>query len=76
MLSAGGFPTTGSGLFRLFKQPLRLPPSAELRAQAAVAVDRIMGSYSTDVAGDWREVERLLQQAYRSVQQAAQPAGP
>jgi hypothetical protein len=44
--------------------------SAELRARAAVAVDRITGNYSTDVAADWQEVERLLQQAYRAVQAA------
>ena len=42
--------------------------SAELRAQAAVAVDRITGGYSTDVEGDWRQVEESLRQAYRSLQ--------
>jgi hypothetical protein len=41
-------------------------PSALLRAQAALAVDRITGQYSTDVAADWREVESKLQQAYRA----------
>jgi len=51
--------------------PAAMRPSAELRAQAALVVDRITGGYSTDVAADWREVERLLQQAYRSVQPAA-----
>lgn len=57
--------------------PAAMRPSAKLRAQAAVAVDRITGRYSTDVAEDWREVERLLRQAYRSVQQTtvAQPTG-
>lgn len=55
--------------------PAAMRSSAELRGQAAVAVDRITGGYSTNVAADWREVERLLQQAYRSVQQATQPAG-
>lgn len=44
--------------------------SAGLRAQAAVAVDRITGKYSTDVAADWREVEQYLQRAYRAVQTA------
>lgn len=39
-------------------------PSAEARAQAAVAVDRITGHYSTDVAADWRAVEAWLVQAY------------
>lgn len=42
-------------------------PSAKARALAAVAVDRITGKYSTDVAADWREVERYLQEAYRMV---------
>jgi len=42
-------------------------PSAQARALAAVAVDRITGNYSTDVAADWREVERRLQEAYRAV---------
>jgi hypothetical protein len=51
--------------------PAAVRLSAELRVQAAVAVDRITGGYSTDVAADWREVERLLQQAYRAVRQAA-----
>ena len=43
--------------------------SAELRAQAAAAVDRITGRYSTDVAEDWRQVGQLLSQAYRAVQE-------
>lgn len=50
--------------------PTAMRPSAELRAQAAVAVDRITGRYSTDVAEEWRLVERLLQGAYRSVHAA------
>jgi hypothetical protein len=55
----------------LFGQPEgTLHPSAELRARATLAVDRITGKYSTDVAVDWRAVERYLQQAYRSVQAA------
>lgn len=41
--------------------------SAQARALAAVAVDRITGKYSTDVAADWQEVERYLQEAYRAV---------
>jgi hypothetical protein len=52
--------------------PDAVRPSAELRAQAAVTVDRITGGYSTDVAADWRKVERLLQLAYRAVQQTVQ----
>ena len=41
--------------------------SAECRAQAAQAVDRITGGYSTDVAGDWQRVEEYLREAYRSL---------
>jgi hypothetical protein len=41
--------------------------SAEQRALAAVAVDRITGGYSKDVAADWREVEDHLRQAYRAL---------
>ncbi|HWQ13183.1 MAG TPA: hypothetical protein VNL77_10300 [Roseiflexaceae bacterium] len=47
--------------------PERMRVSAELRALAAVAVDRITGRYSEDVAADWRRVEALLAQAYRAV---------
>ena len=42
-------------------------PSAQARALAAVAVDRITGKYSADVAADWQAVERYLQEAYRAV---------
>jgi hypothetical protein len=48
--------------------PEAMRASAEMRALAATAVDRITGKYSTDVAADWREVERYLQKAYRAVQ--------
>jgi hypothetical protein len=41
--------------------------SAELRALAAKAVDRITGRYSNDVEADWRQVESYLQQAYQAV---------
>ncbi|HNS00992.1 MAG TPA: hypothetical protein PKM78_01260 [Anaerolineae bacterium] len=44
--------------------PEAIQRSAELRAQAAVAVDRITGGYSRDMAADWREVEDLLRRAY------------
>lgn len=47
--------------------PEAMRPSAELRAEAARAVDRITGRYSQDVAEDWRRVEEYLKQAYRSV---------
>ena len=42
-------------------------PSAEWRALAAVAVDRISGGYSTDVAADWTLVEAHLQRTYRAI---------
>lgn len=42
--------------------------SAEERARAAEAVDRITGRRSTDVAADWRLVEEHLRQAYGAVQ--------
>lgn len=41
--------------------------SAELRAMAAKAVDRITGRYSQDVQSDWQQVESFLQQAYHAV---------
>lgn len=41
--------------------------SAELRAQAAKAVDRITGRYSESVEKDWQQVESYLQQAYSAV---------
>ena len=48
--------------------PQAIRRSAELRAEAAVAVDRITGGYSIDVEDDWRQVEESLRQAYRSLQ--------
>jgi hypothetical protein len=47
--------------------PQAIQRSAALRAQAAVAVDRITGRYSSHVAADWRLVEDLLRRAYRAV---------
>lgn len=47
--------------------PEQMRTSAELRARAAVAVDRITGRYSADVPADWRRVEEFLRQAYRAV---------
>lgn len=49
--------------------PEAIRRSAELRAQAAVAVDRITGGYSNNVAEDWRLVEESLRQAYRALAQ-------
>ncbi len=49
----------------LFKAPpAAIRHSAELRAQAAVAVDRITGKYSADEVADWDEVEQKLVEAY------------
>lgn len=62
-----------ASLARLHAALFTAPPeairrSAELRAKAAVTVDRITGGYSTDVAGDWGRIEDLLGQAYHSLQ--------
>ena len=54
---------------RLDGGPTTTIVGAELRALAAKTVDRITGRYSTDVMGDWRQVEAYLQQAYRAVQE-------
>jgi hypothetical protein len=52
----------------LFKAPpAAIRRSAELRAQAAVAVDRITGKYSTDEVTDWHEVEQKLVEAYEAL---------
>lgn len=49
----------------LFKaEPSAIRRSAELRAEANVAVDRITGGYSKDVPADWRLVEEKLRAAY------------
>jgi hypothetical protein len=53
--------------------PEAIRRSAELRAQAAVTVDRITGGYSTDVAADWRQVEAHLLEAYRALQGRVRP---
>lgn len=47
--------------------PEMMRASAEWRAEAAKAVDRITGKYSEDVAEDWRRVEEYLRNAYRAV---------
>jgi hypothetical protein len=52
--------------------PETIRPSAEWRARAAKAVDRITGGYSNDVDEDWRRVETYLQNAYRAVKEALQ----
>ena len=57
-----------AALFEVTPQAARR--SAELRALAAKTVDRITGRYSSDVMGDWQQVEAYLQQAYRAVIEA------
>ena len=57
-----------AALFGLAEEAAR--PSAQLRARAAVAVDRITGGYSTDVAADWQQVEVLLRRSYEEVNRA------
>jgi hypothetical protein len=47
--------------------PEAIRRSAEMRAQAAATVDRITGGYSTDVPGDWRQIEADLREAYHSL---------
>jgi hypothetical protein len=47
--------------------PVAIRRSAELRAEAAKTVDRITGGYSTDIDGDWRQVEEYLSKAYGSL---------
>lgn len=54
--------------------PEAIRRSAECRAQAAQAVDRITGGYSTDVAGDWQRVEEFLREAYRVLVVLSTPA--
>jgi hypothetical protein len=51
------------------RTPAELWPSAESRAAAAEAVDRITSRRSTDVAADWRRVEECLRQAYQQVKE-------
>ena len=53
-------------------RPEAMRRSAEWRAKAALAVDRITGNYSTDVAADWREVESCLYEAYQLVRSDAE----
>jgi hypothetical protein len=54
--------------------------SAEWRARSLVTLDRITGGRSTDIEGDWCQVEEELGQCYRAVgkhlraRQAAAPA--
>lgn len=52
----------------LFKAPpAAIRRSAELRAQAAVAVDRITSGYTSDEVADWHDVEQKLVQAYEAL---------
>jgi len=59
------------------RAPTEIWASAESRAAAAAAVDRITGRRSTDEAADWRRVEECLRRAYQQVKDAGrQPAAP
>jgi hypothetical protein len=59
------------------RTPAEMWSSAERRAAAAEAVDRITGRRSADVAADWRRVEECLRQAYQHIKQAGrQPTTP
>ncbi len=59
------------------RTPTEIWASAESRAAAAAAVDRITGRRSTDEAADWRRVEECLRRAYQQVKDAGrQPAAP
>jgi hypothetical protein len=53
--------------------PAELWASAESRAAAAEAVDRITGRRSADVDADWRRVEEYLRRAYRHIKEAGRP---
>ncbi len=47
--------------------PEAMRVSAEYRALAAKAVDRISGGYSGDIPGDWARTEAYLRQTYRAI---------
>ena len=53
--------------------PKMMRPSAEWRALAAVAVDRISGGYSADIAADWAQVENHLQQRIERLPPSSTP---
>jgi hypothetical protein len=50
--------------------PEQARESAELRVLANNTVDKITGKTSTDVEGDWRQLEEYLRQCYRSIDRA------
>ncbi|MFN8470022.1 MAG: hypothetical protein U0X20_30995 [Caldilineaceae bacterium] len=69
---AGDITPMVAALARLHTALFTAPPaaiqrSAELRAEAAATVDRITGGYSTDIPGDWQQIEQLLGLAYGSL---------
>lgn len=47
--------------------PEEMRASAEYRALAAKAVDRITGGYADDIPADWARTEDYLRRAYRAV---------
>jgi hypothetical protein len=54
-----------TALFQASPEAIRR--STVLRSQAAVAVDRITGQYSSDEVADWAEVEQKLVEAYEAL---------
>ena len=60
--------------------PEAMRPSAEQRALAAKAVDRITGNYATNIPADWQRVEVRLTRTYQAIAavvgQAGAPAPP
>lgn len=60
--------------------PEAMHPSAEQRALAAKAVDRITGNYATNIPADWQRVEVRLTRTYQAIAavvgQAGAPAPP
>lgn len=70
---AGDLEPMIAALARLHAGLFDAPPdairrSAEYRAAAAAAVDRITGGYSPDIAADWQQIKADLTAAYRSLQ--------
>ncbi len=55
------------------RTPAEMRASAEYRALAAKAVDRITGGYSADIPADWARTEAYLRRAYAAVAEAVRP---
>ena len=61
----GAFARLHAALFD--STPAQMRASAENRALAAKAVDRITGGYSDDIPADWARTEAYLRRAYTAV---------